>query len=157
MKKWVPILVLLVAGYLAWSGSRSGDPPGTLEPRGTADADRSYDSESSRSGEVAAAFAQKKSDVQVEGQGIVLRTLADDNEGSRHQRFILRFETGQTVLVAHNIDLAPRIPDLEKGDAVSFCGEYEWSDQGGVVHWTHRDPAGRHPGGWLKHEGQTYQ
>lgn len=94
---------------------------------------------------------------QVQGRGLVLRVLSDDNEGSRHQRFILELSSGRTVLVAHNIDLAPRIPGLENGDAVSFYGEYETNDRGGVIHWTHHDPQGRHPDGWLEHEGKRYQ
>ena len=94
---------------------------------------------------------------QVEGSGMVLRVLSDDNKGSRHQRFILELSSGRTVLVAHNIDLAPRIPGLESGDSVSFFGEYESNDQGGVIHWTHHDPQGRHIDGWLEHRGQRYQ
>jgi len=103
------------------------------------------------------AFDKRSSNVQVEGEGIVARILADDNEGGRHQRFIVRLASGQTVLIAHNIDVAPRISSLREGDRVSFNGEYEWNAKGGVVHWTHHDPAGRHPGGWIKHNGKTFQ
>ena len=103
------------------------------------------------------AYAERQSDIQVQGAGVVTRILDDDLDGSRHQRFILRLDSGQTVLVAHNIDLAPRIGDLNIGDTVAFFGEYEWNPKGGVIHWTHHDPAGRHVHGWLKHEGQTYQ
>ena len=87
----------------------------------------------------------------------VTRILSDDAQGSRHQRFIVRLSSGQTVLVAHNIDLAPRVPGLKVGDIVEFSGEFEWNDKGGVVHWTHHDPSGSHPGGWLKHGGRVFQ
>lgn len=103
------------------------------------------------------AFENEQSDIQVEGEGTVWKTLPDDNKGTRHQRFILKLSSGQTLLVAHNIDLADKIKGLKKGDKVAFYGEYEWSEKGGVIHWTHHDPAGRHEDGWLKHGGQVYQ
>lgn len=106
---------------------------------------------------ITAAFERQARKVQVSAQGKVLRLLSDDNEGSRHQRFILELASGQTLLVAHNIDLAPRIDKLRVGDVVEFNGEYVWNPQGGVLHWTHHDPRGRHPPGWLKHEGRTYR
>jgi hypothetical protein len=103
------------------------------------------------------AFEQKQSDVQVGAEGRVTRVLSDDNEGSRHQRFIVELFSGHTVLIAHNIDLAPRVADLKVGDRVSFYGEYEWNPQGGVVHWTHHDPAGRHEGGWVELNGVRFE
>lgn len=106
---------------------------------------------------LAQAYQNRQSDVQVAGDGRVIRLLADDNQGSRHQRFILALPSGQTLLIAHNIDLAPHINDLQVGDRVAFYGEYEWNKKGGVVHWTHHDPKGYHPGGWLKHNGKRYQ
>lgn len=106
---------------------------------------------------LAAAFAERQSDVQVTGTGRVTRILGDDSLGDRHQRFILELPTGQTVLIAHNIDLASRVEPLAAGDAVEFHGVYEWNDMGGVVHWTHHDPEGRHEPGWLKHRGRTYE
>jgi hypothetical protein len=106
---------------------------------------------------ITSAYENRKSNVQISGSGVVLRKLSDDTTGSRHQKFILKLPTGQTLLIAHNIDLAPRIDTLRKGDTVNFYGEYEWDAKGGVVHWTHRDPGGRHLNGWLKHDGVTYQ
>ena len=103
------------------------------------------------------AFANHGSNLQAEGQGTVIRILADDNDGSRHQRFILQLGSGQTLLVAHNADLAPPIAGLSVGDTVAFNGVYEWNAQGGVIHWTHRDPQGVHVAGWIKHGGSTYQ
>ena len=108
-------------------------------------------------GAIAEAFARQQSNVQVQGQGIVTKLLKDDNDGHRHQRFILRLADGQTVLVAHNIDLAPRIDDLKTGDTVEFFGEYEWNSKGGVVHWTHHDSDGEHESGWLEHDGVRHE
>jgi hypothetical protein len=103
------------------------------------------------------AFANRLSNLQIEGQGTVVKILPDDNNDSRHQRIIIRLESGQTLLLAHNIDLAQRIDTLRAGDIIAFYGEYEWSPKGGVIHWTHHDPQGRHPAGWIRHDGQTYQ
>jgi len=103
------------------------------------------------------AFASGLSDIQVEGEGTVIRVLPDDVNGSRHQRFIVQLASGQTLLITHNIDIAPRIDALEVGDSVRFTGEYVWNAKGGVIHWTHRDPRGRHVAGWVLHNGRTYQ
>jgi hypothetical protein len=105
----------------------------------------------------AIASAKQQRGEWITGKGTVVKILPDDNKGSRHQRFILKLATGQTVLVAHNIDVAPRIDSLAVGDVVEFKGEYVWNPKGGVVHWTHRDPQKRHEGGWLKHVGRVYQ
>jgi len=102
---------------------------------------------------LAQAFAQHQSRLQVQGEGEVIKLLADDTQGSRHQRFIIRLASGQTLLIAHNIDLAPRLSPLAPGDWVSFYGEYEWNAKGGLVHWTHYDPKGVHIDGWLKLTG----
>jgi hypothetical protein len=116
-------------------------PPETTTAATTADAEALYIKE---------LFDNNKTDVWVSGKGTVTRILADDLSGDRHQRFILELSTGQTLLVAHNIDIAPYLEGLEKGDTVSFYGEYYWSDEGGGVHWTHSDPDGSSDGGWLK-------
>ncbi|EOK5766265.1 DUF3465 domain-containing protein [Vibrio vulnificus] len=102
------------------------------------------------------AFENQQSDLQIRGSGTVVRLLPDDNHGSRHQKFIIKLSNKQTLLVSHNIDLAPRISNLSKGDFVEFYGEYEWNRKGGVIHWTHKDPRNKHAHGWLKHQGRTY-
>ena len=91
----------------------------------------------------------------IEDSGRVIRLLSDDNDGSRHQRFIVQLANRDTLLVAHNIDLAKRIP-LGMGDRVKFRGMYEWNDLGGLVHWTHRDPHGIEDGGWISFRRKMY-
>lgn len=102
------------------------------------------------------AFDNQQRDVLVESSGIVKTLLKDDTEGSQHQRFILQLPNNMTVLVAHNIDLAPRILDLKVGDTVEFKGDYMYNSKGGSIHWTHKDPRGKHPDGYLKHKGNIY-
>jgi hypothetical protein len=106
---------------------------------------------------IARAFANHARDIRVDGSGSVSRVLADDNQGERHQRFLVQLPTGQSILIVHNIDIAPRVDNLRVGDEVEFEGEYVWNDQGGLVHWTHHDPARRHRPGWVKHAGHVYQ
>jgi len=103
------------------------------------------------------AFQNHARDVRVDGSGSVSRVLADDNQGERHQRFLVLLPTGQSILIVHNIDIAPRVDNLRTGDEVEFEGEYVWNSQGGLVHWTHHDPSNRHRPGWVKHAGHTYQ
>ena len=138
------ITAVLVLLSVASCGT-SGGPVATSPAAGTGDS------------ALARAFQDQQSGVEVEGAGTVVRLLSDDVEGGRHQRFILELASGQTVLVAHNIDVAPRLDGLEKGDEVAFRGVYEWNAQGGVVHWTHRDPSGEHAAGWLRLGGRTVQ
>ena len=102
-------------------------------------------------------FDSQQSGVEVQDTGTVTRTLSDDAEGGRHQRFIVRLASGQTLLIAHNIDIAPRLEPLSVGDTVEFRGEYAWNDQGGVIHWTHHDPSGSHEAGWLKRGSAVVQ
>ena len=110
------------------------------------------------------AFKHKKSDIFIEGAGVVKKLLADDNKGSRHQKFLLTISPTQTLLFAHNIDLAPRLENLQIGDVLTFKGEYVYNPKGGVMHWTHKNPQGeiRVPqggvkAGWIKHNGKIYE
>jgi uncharacterized protein DUF3465 len=143
MKK---IITLLITGLLAYSYGHE---------QGLFTAAPLVSSESSNT-DLQVLYANQASDVQVRGKGIVKKILRDDTKGSKHQRFILQIDD-ITVLIAHNIDLAPRISKLNNGDLVEFFGEYEWNNKGGVIHWTHHDPNGQHIDGWLRHAGQTYQ
>lgn len=142
MKKLIYVLVIVIA-YAAYGQFLVPKVPTSNNQPSSAET--STRSEQWRSGQ------------QVKGSGRVVQVLSDDNEGSRHQRFILEMSSGRTLLVAHNIDLAPRISSLKNGDTVEFYGEFETNSRGGVIHWTHHDPQGRHVAGWLEHRGQRYQ
>ena len=155
MKYWI---LTIVVGFTAYAilpelPTVNDDADATANPPASAIAEL----RPSTNQRLAEAFKQRQSGVQVEGSGVVIKTLSDDRQGSQHQRFIIRVATNQTVLVAHNIDLAPRVDSLKAGDRIEFSGEYEWNDQGGVLHWTHHDPKGSHKDGWLRHKGKLYE
>ncbi len=137
----LPALVLL--GLVAYQYYSEHQPPLSRE-------------DVAESGVVEAAYAAKRSGVWVEINGRIKRMLPDDNEGSRHQRFILELDSGHTVLVAHNIDLAKRVP-VYTDDRIDLRGRFEWNDRGGVIHWTHHDPDGSGPEGWIRAHGKLYR
>lgn len=91
----------------------------------------------------------------IEDRGFVKRLLSDDADGDCHQRFILQLKNLDTLLIAHNIDLADRVP-VGLGDRIQFRGIYEWNDRGGLVHWTHHDPMGIEDGGWIRYRRQKF-
>lgn len=103
------------------------------------------------------AFEDRAEGRQLVVTGRVTRILPDDRDGSPHQRFIIATDGGPTLLVAHNLDLAPRLEGLNTGEEVRVYGEYEWNPQGGVMHWTHDDPRGAHPAGYIEWRGRRYQ
>ena len=147
MKKWIwPLLDALLREVIR--ALRRGGLPSARRRRGGAERTR---------GPLGEAIANRRNDVMVHESGRVVKLLADDNEGSRHQRFLVRLAGGEAVLVAHNVDVGRRVDPLRVGDAVEFAGEFEWNDLGGVIHWTHHDPAGRHPDGWVKANGRTFR
>ena len=90
-----------------------------------------------------------------EGSGVVEKVLPDDTTPPRHQRFFLRDDRGRSLFFAHNVDEAPRVPDLREGDKLRFRGEWRDNEMGGAMHWTHAG-SGRRKGGWLERGGVRY-
>jgi Protein of unknown function (DUF3465) len=103
------------------------------------------------------AYQNQQSNLPIQQEGRVIALLKNDVHGNRHQRFIIELASHQKLLIAHNTELAPEIENLKIDDTINFSGVYEWNNKGGVVHWTHHDPKGHHPGGWLRHHGKLYQ
>ena len=136
-------LLLLVAGLAAFQGVERDNSPVVA-------------SHASGVETIEQAYQRRQSKVWVEVAGDVVRLLPDDNDGSRHQRFILKIASGRTLLVAHNIDLAPRVP-LSISDVLNLRGRYEWNEKGGVLHWTHHDPNREIAGGWIEYQSKRYQ
>jgi len=150
MNKLILIVLLAFAGYTGFNQYLASSKPADIEAYAH---QQSLSSDSA----FANAFKNRASHLQLGGHGTIVKVLSDDNNGSRHQRFIVRLNSGLTLLVAHNIDFAPRVASLDEGDSINFYGQYEWNQKGGLVHWTHADPNGFHVAGWIEHKGQKYQ
>ena len=103
-------------------------------------------------------YAEKRSAVEVTAEGVVTTVLTDESGPSgTHQRFIVRLVgSTQTVLVDNNVTIGQRAP-VSPGDDVIVHGEYVWNERGGLIHFTHHDPAPNHEGGWIELKGLRYQ
>ena len=66
-------------------------------------------------------FAPELDKAWVETFATVYRVLPDDTKGSQHQRFLVHSPDGHSLLIAHNIDLAPRVP-IDEGSEVFIRG-----------------------------------
>ena len=76
---------------------------------------------------------------------------------SPHEGFLFQLGSGCSLVlrVEANTDFTGPIP-LAPGERVLVKGEYEYYPLGGVIHWTHRDPRGRHESGYIAAGGRMY-
>lgn len=108
---------------------------------------------------VCAAYSAGRSRVEVVADGTVTRLLGvQPGRVSPHEGFLMRLSTGCSLIlrVEANTDFTGSIP-LASGAPVIVKGEYEYYPLGGVIHWTHRDPRGRHEGGFIQTGGGIYE
>ena len=141
------IVVLIIAWQ--WIGQKNSySPSATILSRSSDQLDNT---------QLLVAYKNRVAREQIKGSGVIVKALKDDLEGVRHQRLVIKVNNNQTILIAHNIDLADRIPSPKIGSIIEFYGEYVWNNKGGVIHWTHKDPRKRHINGWLRYDGVLYQ
>lgn len=85
----------------------------------------------------------------------VVRVLPDDNQGLTHQKFIVKLSSGKMVVAVYNTDMCERVP-VKVGDVVGLGGNFIWTNQGGLIHWLHKDPSNRRPDGYVELNGKKY-
>ena len=135
-KKIIGIVVLIISAFLAEQGLFSGTK------------------QESSDSQIEQLIKSRVSGKMVTIEATVIKLLKDDLKGDKHQKMILK-NANNTLLLAHNIDIAARVP-AKKGDLLLIKGQYEWNEKGGLLHWTHRSNSS-HPAGWIKHNNKTYQ
>jgi hypothetical protein len=106
------------------------------------------------------AWRAHRSYVQVTASGSVARVLGTRlGPAGEHEGFLLHLSgaegRGLTVRVEDNTDLTGPIP-LQAGEDAIVSGEYIYDPRGGIIHYTHRDPRGRHPSGYVRVNGRLY-
>jgi len=106
---------------------------------------------------IEALFANRDSGVSVCVKGNITGLLSDDTVGDKHQRFIIQMSNAQTLLIAHNVDVGARVLGVSTGALIYVHGDYIWNSQGGLIHWTHKDPAGKHENGWIVFNGKKFE
>ncbi len=82
------------------------------------------------------AYSRRLSNIPLTATGTVTEILADDTDATPHQRFIVKIEGGHTILVAHSLLRAYRVP-VKIGDKIEAHGTYVWNRYGGLLHNTH--------------------
>ena len=165
-------VVLVIIAVVVWwfenrgagggeGGTRTENQPSDL-PRSERPSDEGGGTSTPRSDRAGTSLQElydaRPNDRWVEGEATVYEIWDDDSdpEGGKHQRWTVKLRDGKSVLFAHNIDLAPRVP-LREGSRFRYRGEYIWKSKGGVLHWTHHDPRGRRTGGWIEVDGRRYE
>jgi hypothetical protein len=96
------------------------------------------------------------SEVIVDGR--VARLLGTESgPNGRHEGFMLQIARpcSVTVRVESNVGYTGLIP-LHAGTAAEVKGELDEDATGPVIHFTHRELRGRHPGGYVKIGGTYY-
>ena len=106
------------------------------------------------------AWRAQRSNVEVTASGSVARILGTRlGPSGDHEGFLLHLRGagghGLTVRVEDNVDITGPIP-LQSGDDVEVRGEYIFDPRGGIVHYTHHDPRGRHSSGYVKVHDRLY-
>ncbi len=86
----------------------------------------------------------------------VKKLLEEDTVGLPHQRFLIVLSNGTTILIAHDLKMAPPVP-IKAGDILTIHGEYIWNKRGGLIHWTHHSNTPKHESGWIDFNGSRYQ
>jgi len=111
-------------------------------------------------GAVYDAWAAHRSKIEVTASGSVARILGTRvGPSGAHEGFLLHLRgsagRGLTVRIEDNVDLTGPIP-LAAGDTVEVRGEYIYDPRGGLIHYTHLDPRGRHAAGYVRVNGKIY-
>ncbi len=102
------------------------------------------------------AFYDQRDGFMAEVSGTVARILSANQDDPTYQRFVIRLDNEQSVLIVHNQEAGGSIP-VAVDARVTVRGEYEWSETGGLLKNTHRDLSPKRRHGFVEYDGKRYQ
>lgn len=108
---------------------------------------------------ICGAYAGHLTDGEVIANGVVREVLGmRRGPNGDHEGFLLQLDGDCDLLlrVETNTDITGQIP-ISGGQRVTVKGVYVFNAMGGLIHWTHHDPAGRHVNGYVKIGDRLYQ
>ena len=89
------------------------------------------------------------------GSMTVTRVLPDDDDGRKHQKWMVRLSNGKTLQAVYNSDMCPEVP-IKVGDVIAMGGMFLWTNSGPMLHWLHHDPRANRPDGYVYVNGNYY-
>lgn len=104
---------------------------------------------------VQAVQAQKNAYYVEAGNLTVEALLKDDTNGLPHQKWVAKLSNGKKINIVYNLDMGVKVP-LHVGDKFAVGGQFIWTPQGGLVHWTHEDPKQTRPDGYVLYDNVIY-
>lgn len=162
--KVIAVLVaaaIMIAVKRGWLPAPSSNSPGPADTSTRSSPTRSAPT-TAFSRTVRDLFHSRISNAWVETTGRVEKILPDDTDtrdnSDKHQKFLLLVPGDITVLVAHNISTAPRVP-IRQGDSITLRGEYEFTEKGGTIHFTHKPKYNSRNAqtGYIEFKGTRYE
>jgi len=104
---------------------------------------------------ITSAWHKKSSNLLVEVDARVVLLLPNRDDIKKLQRFLVELENGHRLEVAHDLELSENVP-VGVSSLIRLKGEFDYNENGGLIHWTHADPAGNRDGGWIEHNDMRY-
>lgn len=102
------------------------------------------------------AIQNKKNAYFVEAANLsVTQLLPDDTQGLPHQKWVATLSNGLKIQIVYNLNMGLKVP-IKVGDKFAVGGQFIWTDQGGLVHWTHEDPKQVRPDGYVMYNNVIY-
>ncbi|HIP75819.1 MAG TPA: DUF3465 domain-containing protein [Psychromonas hadalis] len=102
-------------------------------------------------------FNNQRGGEMVSSLGRIIKLLEDQTSPYLAQLILIRLNSGQKLIIKHNLKASTKIADLKVGEMIKFKGVYRWNSRGGMVVSTFENKQHPKRSGWVKFADKTYQ